>query len=235
MPDNFIDSLVNQLKSLYNASSDGETSIPTTPSKNSLQIDMGKGSGKFQAPIKGSWNSSGGYDESSKRPNGRTGHKGVDLRVPAGTPVYPMTEGVVSNVGTDPIGGNIVTVQHPNNIKSYYAHLSTVKVQKGDKVDMNTVLGAVGDTGNAKGTFPHCHFQVWKDGVITNPANFFSVPKYTNLTKEEKANGPWLSDKAKQDAMAFNMKKHLDDKNKRIAYTADVIVKIAEYFEKLTF
>ena len=143
MPDNFIDSLVGQLKSLFNASSDKDTYTPTTSSKSSLKVDIGKGSGKFQAPIKGSWNSSGGFDAYSKRPNGRTGLKGVDLRAPAGTAIYTLTEGIVSNVGTDPIGGNIVTVQHPDNIKSYYAHLSTVKVQKGDKVDMNTVLGSV--------------------------------------------------------------------------------------------
>ena len=227
--DSYIDQLLGQLKGLVQGSS------KPAPSTTSSPANLPKG--QYQAPIKGSWNSSGGFDGHSTRPNGRKGHAGVDLRAPAGTAIYPMAPGIVTNVGTDPIGGNVVNVQHADNVKTYYAQLSTVKVQKGERVDNSTILGAVGDTGNAKGTFPHCHFQVWKDGQLANPASFFNVPKYTALSEEEKKQGPWLSEKAKQDAMAFNMNKHLQDKgNRRIAEQTDFdkLVKIAEEYHKLS-
>lgn len=227
--DSYIDQLLGQLKSLFQGSS---KPAPTTTAPSLMNLPKGQ----YQAPIKGNWNSSGGFDGHSTRPNGRKGHAGVDLRAPAGTPIYPMAPGIVTRVGTDPIGGNVVNVQHADNVKTYYAHLSTAKVQKGDRVDNNTVLGTVGDTGNAKGTYPHCHFQVWKDGQLANPANFFNVPKYTALSEEEKKNGPWLSEKAKQDAMAFNMSKHVQEKdNRRMAHQSDLdsLVKVASEFHKL--
>jgi hypothetical protein len=111
--------------------------------------------------------------------------------------------------------------------------LSTAKVFKGDKVDNNTIIGAVGNTGNASHTFPHLHFQVWKDNQLQDPAHYFSVPPYTNLDAQEKKQGPWLSEQAKQEAAAFNMKDHVN--NRRVAFSSEVerLVKCANQFYKL--
>lgn len=226
--DNEIDRLLAELKELNL----GQNSAFSPGQKSPAQSTS---PGGYQAPLKGSWNSSGGFDASGAlRPNGRRGHSGVDMRAPAGTPIYPLAPGVVTSVGTDPIGGNVVNVQHDNGVRSYYAHLSTAKVQKGDKVDHNTVLGAVGNTGNASNTFPHLHFQVWKDNQLQDPANFFSVPKYTNLSPQEKEKGPWLSEDAKQEAEAFNMKSHVQQKRMAFSTSADSLMKIAHQFSKLT-
>lgn len=186
--------------------------------------------GTFQAPIKGSWRSSGGFDPVSIRPNGRKGHMGVDMRAPAGTPIYPLAPGVVSSVGTDPLGGNVVNVQHANGVRTYYAHMSVVKAQKGDKVDKDTVLGNVGQTGNAVHTVPHLHFQVWKDSQIQDPAHYFSVPPYMPLQPGEKT---WLSDEAKQEAQAFNMQQHVSER--RVAFSREVakLHKLAALFDSL--
>jgi murein DD-endopeptidase MepM/ murein hydrolase activator NlpD len=125
-------------------------------------------------------------------------------------------------------------VRHPNGVTTYYAHLSTARVQKGDKVTVDTELGTVGNTGNASHTFPHLHFQVWKDGQIQDPANFFSVPAYTNLSPQEKMRGPWLSEQAREEAEAFNMREHLSQR--RVAFTRDVdkLVKVADQYYRLT-
>jgi murein DD-endopeptidase MepM/ murein hydrolase activator NlpD len=188
----------------------------------------------YQSPIKGTWHSSGGFAPADPRPNGRKGHFGVDMRAPAGTPIYPLAPGVVSNVGTDPLGGNVININHANGVRTYYAHLSTANVFKGDKVDNNTVIGTVGNTGNASHTVPHLHFQVWTNNQIQDPARFFTVPPYTNLTPEEKKNGPWLSEKAKQDAISFNMKDHMRRSRTAFSVKADILLKYSNQFYKLT-
>lgn len=225
-----IDKMLESIKSLFNNQKSYNAplskALPETPASNANV--------EYQAPIKGSWNSSGGFDPVSIRPNGRKGHMGLDLRAPAGTPIYPLAPGIVTSVGTDPIGGNVVNIQHANGVRSYYAHLSTAKVLKGDKVDNNTIIGGVGDTGNAAGTWPHCHFQVWKNNQLQDPAQYFSVPKYTPLKTEEKQKGKWVSEEAKQQASAFNMQQHVS--KRRIAFSRDVssLVKVAEQFYKLS-
>ncbi len=141
-----------------------------------------KGDTGYQAPVKGSWKNSGDFSPGAatdaRHPNG---HQGIDIRAPGGTPVYPIAAGIVTNVGTDPKGGNVVNVKHDKGVTTYYAHLGTTSVAKGQEVTKETPIGTIGDSGNAAGTWPHCHFQVWNNGQITNPGNFFTVPRYQNV------------------------------------------------------
>ena len=232
--DSQIDRLLSEVMSLT-GKSPAPSPASQAPGTHSSKAAPPSAVAGYQAPIKGSWANSGGFDASGAlRPNGRRGHAGVDLRAPAGTPLYPMAPGTVTNVGTDKLGGNVVNVQHANGVRTYYAHLSTVKVQKGDQVDYNTVLGNVGNTGNASHSFPHCHFQVWKDGQLTDPAHFFSIPPYTDLSATEKKQGPWLSEQAKQEAQAFNMQNHVAQSGKnKMASVADKLLKIAFEYSKI--
>lgn len=177
----------------------------------------------FQAPIKGSYFNSGNFSPNAPTDARHKKHDGVDLRASGGTPIYPIAAGTVTSVGSDPKGGNIINIQHINGVRAYYAHLGSVTVNKGDKVNLNTVIGTVGDSGNAQGTFPHLHIQIWQNGQLMNPAKFFHVPQYTNVTTKEKA---WISDQAKIQAKNFNMKQHIQ--NKKLANRIDHICKLAE-------
>lgn len=229
--DSFLQQLISEVKSLFGSKQPAAPRMPaSTPGSGSKPISS---PGGWTPPIHSTWHSSGGftYQPNSTHPKG---HMGVDMRVPAGTPVYPLAAGVVSNVGTDPMGGNVVNVQHAGNVRTYYAHLSTAKVQKGDKVTTNTELGTVGNTGNASHTFPHLHFQVWKDGQIQDPASFFSVPQYTNLSAEEKEQGPWLSEQAKQEAQAFNMKDHVAERRVAFSREVDKLLVLSYQYYKIT-
>lgn len=182
----------------------------------------------FQPPIKGDWKVSGIFSLSPTDARHPKGHLGVDMRAPAGTPIYPMAPGVVTNVGSTSVGGYIVNIDHGNGLTTYYAHCSTIKVQKGDKVNYNTQIATVGDTGNAKGTFPHLHFQVAKNGQEQNPNQYFTVPAYTNLGKEEKF---WLSEQAKEEAKSFDFKKHVSSAPKSaLAHKIENITKIANNY-----
>lgn len=186
--------------------------------------------GTPQAPVKASWKSSGGFDPVSMRPNGRKGHMGLDLRAPGGTSVYPFNDGLVTSVGTDPLGGNVVNIQHSDGLRSYYAHLGTVTVQKGQKVDKNTVIGTIGDTGNAKGTMPHLHFEVRRGNTPLNPASYFSVPNYQPATKDE---AQWLPGH-REIAQNWNMQKHLQQKRVAFTESVDNLVKLCNKYYDLT-
>src|SRR5579885_362118 len=228
--DSGLDKLLQETTELFGGKQKFVNPRAPEPSENT-PADFGS-SGEIQAPIKGSWLSSGGFSRLPTDKRHPKGHMGVDMRAPAGTPIYPMAPGVVTNVGTDPVGGNVVNIQHANGFRTYYAHCSTVKVHKGDKVDNNTVIATVGDTGNAKGTVPHLHFQVWKDNQIQDPANFFSVPKYQPYdAKKEKF---WLSDEAKQEAQSFSMKDHVAQN--KMAFSRDVkkLIVIADVYYQLS-
>ena len=97
------------------------------------------------------------------REAGRRSHHGVDIFAPKGTPVHSATEGRVTRVRDTDIGGKVVWVrdsEEPNSI--YYAHLDSQVVRSGERVTKGTLLGFVGNTGNARTTAPHLHFGVYR-------------------------------------------------------------------------
>lgn len=184
----------------------------------------------FQAPIRGTYYNSGNFSPgvmTDKRHS--KGHSGIDLRASGGTTIYSIGPGVVTAVGTDAKGGNVITISHPQGVKSYYAHLGTVKVHKGDRIGINTPIATIGASGNAKGTFPHLHIQTWKDGQLVDPGTLFPVPKYSKVdsTKEK----VWLSEDAKMQASNFNMNTH---KEQKFAYHRfGDLMALADMFDEL--
>jgi peptidoglycan LD-endopeptidase LytH len=104
-------------------------------------------------------------------------HQGTDVFAPAGTPLVASENGVLARVGTASLGGNKLWVVGDSGHEYYYAHLSSFAevVADGRRVRAGEVIGYVGDTGNAKGTSPHLHFEIHPDGL--GPANPFPLLK----------------------------------------------------------
>ena len=98
-------------------------------------------------------------------------HEGQDIFARRGTKVYSATEGYVVRVGENTLGGKTVFVHGPGGRWYYYAHLEDYApgLRVGDYVTPDTLLGYVGDTGNAKGTPPHLHFGVYTSSGAINP------------------------------------------------------------------
>ena len=94
-------------------------------------------------------------------------HSGVDLAAPLGTEVFSCGNGVVEKTGWDNVYGYYVIVKHDTNRSSFYAHLSKIVAQKGDKVGIQTCIGKVGSTGASTG--PHLHFEIRKNNSKINP------------------------------------------------------------------
>lgn len=93
------------------------------------------------------------------------GHTGIDFRASLGDKVMASSGGVVEDIGdTDTIKncysyGKWALIRHNNGLSTLYAHLSLIKVNKGQKVAKGDIVGYSGGTGYATG--PHLHFTVY--------------------------------------------------------------------------
>jgi murein DD-endopeptidase MepM/ murein hydrolase activator NlpD len=97
-------------------------------------------------------------------------HEGIDIFARKGTPVLSTTEGIVIRRGENNLGGQVVWVLGPAGQRHYYAHLDAfTDVGPGDFVEPGTVLGYVGNTGNARTTPPHLHYGIYTAGGAINP------------------------------------------------------------------
>jgi murein DD-endopeptidase MepM/ murein hydrolase activator NlpD len=90
-------------------------------------------------------------------------HNGIDIAIPAGTPVKPAAPGVVVYSGSRSGYGNTVVVEHDNGIITLYAHNSRILVAEGQQVGSESTLALSGSTGRSTG--PHLHFEAWQAGT----------------------------------------------------------------------
>jgi murein DD-endopeptidase MepM/ murein hydrolase activator NlpD len=110
-----------------------------------------------------------------KRSIPRTPHKGIDFGAAKGTPVHATASGTVIAAGpiaeNDGKYGTTVIIDHGAQ-RSLYAHLNSVAVKPGQRVQAGERIGAVGETGLATG--PHLHLEVRQDGRNIDPAPMFA-------------------------------------------------------------
>ena len=117
---------------------------------------------------------------SARRSGGRT-HRAIDIMAPRGTPVLAISDGEVTRIHTNRLGGKVVYLRGADGAYDfYYAHLDTYApgLEVGQTVRQGDVLGTVGNTGNARSTPPHLHFQVLQQsgrgrGTPVNPYRLF--------------------------------------------------------------
>lgn len=97
-------------------------------------------------------------------------HEGIDIFAPKRTHVVSATEGYVSRLANGGLGGITVSVIDPSGWRHYYAHLDAWgPVREGQRVAPGTLLGYVGNTGNAASTPPHLHYGIYTDRGAINP------------------------------------------------------------------
>jgi murein DD-endopeptidase MepM/ murein hydrolase activator NlpD len=102
----------------------------------------------------------------------RMPHEGIDLVAPTGTPVYAISDGTLAFHGDKGPNGNLVVVEHPGEMFSYYAHLSAfaARLRDGMAVARGQLVGYVGSTGRSTG--PHLHFAIKVGGEFVDPESY---------------------------------------------------------------
>ena len=97
-------------------------------------------------------------------------HRGVDIAVSIGTPVYSGIKGKVTFAGRKGNYGNLVEIKGSDGIKVRYAHLSKIDVVAGQRVSDGEKVAETGNTGMSTG--PHLHYEIIVDESPVNPLNF---------------------------------------------------------------
>jgi murein DD-endopeptidase MepM/ murein hydrolase activator NlpD len=99
-------------------------------------------------------------------------HQGVDISAPQGTPVRASADGIVVFAAWNSGYGRCVLIDHGNNYRTLYGHLSRIDVIEGQEIRQGEELGAVGTSGHSTG--PHLHYEVRIGSTPVNPYRFLA-------------------------------------------------------------
>jgi murein DD-endopeptidase MepM/ murein hydrolase activator NlpD len=125
-------------------------------------------------PVEGGWYSSNYGWRIDPFTGQRAFHEGIDVMAEAGTMIRAAAGGVVVYSDFHPQYGNMIEIDHGNDLISRYAHASKRLVRVGEVVLRGAKIGEVGRTGRATGT--HLHFEVRQRGAPVNPSQFLRLP-----------------------------------------------------------
>jgi len=100
-------------------------------------------------------------------------HKGTDFAAPVGTPVYATADGVVIYAKWLSGYGRLIKIQHEFGIETRFAHLSKIRVEKGQRVSRGERIGDMGSSGHSTG--PHLHYEIRVGGKAINPMTYIKA------------------------------------------------------------
>jgi murein DD-endopeptidase MepM/ murein hydrolase activator NlpD len=97
-------------------------------------------------------------------------HTGVDIGAPEGSRVSAALSGKVIELDSARDLGLYIVIEHPNGIRTKYAHLTSSSVNRGESVKQGQIIGNVGASGVTSG--PYLHFEVVSSGEPVDPVGF---------------------------------------------------------------
>jgi murein DD-endopeptidase MepM/ murein hydrolase activator NlpD len=124
----------------------------------------------FAIPINRSFRRTSGFG----RRWGRA-HNGMDFAAPKGTPINTTADGTVTFAGWEGSYGRLVKIRHAFGLETRYAHLSKIRVKKGQRVSRGDRIGDMGSSGRSTGT--HLHYEVREQGKAVNPMRYIKAAK----------------------------------------------------------
>jgi len=103
----------------------------------------------------------------------RSSHKGIDIKVPYGTPVKASNSGRVVLASDLYFAGKTVIIDHGMSVFTLYCHFSKIRVTRGKLVKKGEIIGEIGATGRVTG--PHLHWGVKVSGISVDPFSILSL------------------------------------------------------------
>ncbi|RCK80546.1 MAG: Peptidase, M23/M37 family [Candidatus Ozemobacter sibiricus] len=157
----------------------GQTPVryPTNPTNDAVNAPppVSPGEGRFGAPPCTPMPGRVSSEFGPRNIFGHTFHYGIDLPVPNGTRLNALGDGVVTAVGFEPGGGTFVKVRYDNGLESFYCHLQSYSVQRGQRVSMGQEIARSDNTGQWT-TGPHLHMGIKRNGSYVNPRSIPGLP-----------------------------------------------------------
>jgi murein DD-endopeptidase MepM/ murein hydrolase activator NlpD len=113
------------------------------------------------------------YRDDFGEPRHQGPHQGIDIMADRNTPLVAVADAVVSRLSRveDGLGGIYVWLTRADGVEFYYAHMQSIAtgLVEGSKVTAGQVIGAVGNTGDARYGATHCHFEIRPNGTPIDP------------------------------------------------------------------
>ncbi|NUM32251.1 MAG: M23 family metallopeptidase [Bacteroidetes bacterium] len=103
--------------------------------------------------------------------NTETNHFAIDIASAKNTAIKSIGNGTVIATDWTPENGNIIIIQHSDNVISVYKHSSAILKKSGSYVSAGEPIALVGTTGELSSGY-HLHFEMWKNGTPVNPKDF---------------------------------------------------------------
>ena len=130
----------------------------------------------FASPVKAAvrYTSGFGYRRDPKT-GGRRMHNGSDFAGPHGTDIFATADGVVTHADWQSGFGRLVKIQHAFGIETVYAHNTSIRVKKGQRVSRGDHIADMGSTGRSTGT--HLHYEVRVNGRPVNPMIYIKAAR----------------------------------------------------------
>jgi murein DD-endopeptidase MepM/ murein hydrolase activator NlpD len=100
-------------------------------------------------------------------------HSAIDIVSKVNSPIMSVLDGYIVFTGSTLEEGNVIYIQHKNNVLSVYKHLASVNVKQGEYVKRGQVIALLGNTGLIT-SGPHLHFELWSNGVAINPKDYIN-------------------------------------------------------------
>lgn len=108
-------------------------------------------------------------------------HTGLDFQANQGVPILAAAGGIVVTQEFHSAYGNMIEIDHGNDLITRYAHASRTLVKKGDLIKRGQKIAEVGNTGRSTG--PHLHFEVLVQGIPQDPGKFLAAGR--NLAPQQ--------------------------------------------------
>jgi len=118
-------------------------------------------------------------------------HTGLDYQADVGTPIYSAAGGLVVAQEVHSAYGNMIEIDHGNELITRYAHASRIFVKKGDLVKRGQKIAEVGTSGRSTG--PHLHFEVLVRGIPQDPQKFLAAGQKFPPQQQAKVTTPFVS------------------------------------------